>query len=112
MSRTEFIRRLVLNEICDDYENVDRMILPQAVPAAARCGYTVGRADVVAALSGLVEGGLARAYILSPREPFVTELAEMPTLDEIEVNYRTYFFITPKGLAVHQADDSWWPYED
>jgi hypothetical protein len=36
----------------------------------------------------------------------------MPTLDEIEVNYRTYFFITPKGLAVHQADDSWWPYED
>jgi len=28
MERSELVRRLVLNEICDDYENVDQ-IIPQ-----------------------------------------------------------------------------------
>jgi hypothetical protein len=28
MTRSEFVRLLVLNSICDDFENVDQIILP------------------------------------------------------------------------------------
>ncbi len=69
MNRSELIRRMVLNSICDDYENVDQVILPDVVRDSAKFGFTVERADVVNALAGLIEDGLAKAYLLSSREP-------------------------------------------
>ncbi len=112
MNRTEFIRRLVLNEISDDWENIDQIILPHAIEAGAKCGYAIERADVVDALASLIADGLAKAALLSSREPCERILQGMPPVDMIEENFRTYFYITPKGMDLHLSDDSWWPFED
>ena len=109
MDRREVIRLLVLNEISDDFENVDQIILPHVVKATAKCGLAVGRAEIVDALAGLVRDGLAKAYILSSakRDPFSGELPDMPPLDVIEENFETYFYITKEGLDFHRSDDIW-----
>lgn len=114
MNRTEFLHRLVLNTICDDFENVDQVILREVAEQGATCGLTIRRADVVEALRGLVEAGLAKAYDLpgSSADPFSGELAGMPPLDVAEEHFRTYFYITKKGMEFHEADGAWWPFGD
>ncbi len=114
MTRDEFVRILVLNEISDDFENVDQIILPGVSKTAAKCVLTITRAEVVNALAGLVSEGLAKAYHLSPwpDDPSAGELPGMPEMDEIEENFRTYFYITEKGMALHLADDDPWPLDD
>ena len=109
MNRSELIRLIVLNEICDDYENVGQRILPGAVKEGAECGLTIERSDVVSALARLIEDGLAKAYLLSPREPYATELQGIPSLDLIEENFKTYFYITKKGMELHLSCDGPWP---
>ena len=86
MDRRELVRLLVLNEICDDLENVDQIILPHVAKGAAKCGLAVERSEVVDALAGLVKDGLAKAYDLTPpvRDPFSRELPGMPSLDVAE----------------------------
>ncbi len=115
MERCELIRRLVLNSICDDFENVDQIILPDVIREGSRFGLTIQRSDVVDALGGLVADGLAKVYLLSPMmgpDPFAGELASMPPLDVPEENFQTYFYITKKGMDYHRADDTWWPFDD
>jgi hypothetical protein len=75
MTRSESIRRLVLNAICDDFENVDQVILPQVMEVGAKCGLAIYRSEVLEALGALVERGLAEAFDLSAtdREPFSGE---------------------------------------
>src|SRR5260370_26725081 len=53
MDRSDFIRRLVLTESSDDYENVDQIILPNVGRTAAKCGLTVERSDIISALAVL-----------------------------------------------------------
>lgn len=36
----------------------------------------------------------------------------MPPLDVVEEYFTTYFFITEKGMDLHLADDSWWPFDE
>jgi hypothetical protein len=43
VTRSEFVERLVLNEICDDFENVDQVILREVNDTAAKCGLTIER---------------------------------------------------------------------
>lgn len=115
MERLELIRRLVLNSICDDFENVDQIILPTVARDGSRLGLTIERAEVVDALRGLVEDGLAKAYVLAGttgRSPFTGELPGMPSLDAVEEDFRTYFYITKTGTAFHLADNTWWPFDD
>jgi hypothetical protein len=112
MDRRELVRLLVLNEICDDLENVDQIILPHVAEQTAKCGLTIERSEIVEALGGLVRDGLAKVYILSPWEPFSTELANMPPLDVVEENFETYFYVTKKGIDLHLSDDTWWPFDD
>ena len=99
MTRSEFVRRLVLNEIGDDYENVDQVILRDAAETGAKCGLTIERSEVVEALASLIADGLAKAYVLPgpERSPFSGELPGMPPLDDVEEYFRTYFYITKKG---------------
>jgi hypothetical protein len=115
LSRSEFVRRLVLNCITDDFENVDQVIL-RHVAEDAECGLTVERPDVVAALGSLMEDGLAKAYILSgdSRDPFSGELPGMPPMDVVEEYFKTYFYITKKGLDLHSLhrSDGTWPFDD
>jgi hypothetical protein len=81
-----------LNSICDDFENVDQVILRDVAEGGAKCGLTIERPEVVEALAGLIEVGLAKAYILSayPNDPS-RELQGMPPMDVIEENFKTYF---------------------
>ena len=112
MTRPEFIQRLVLNTITDDFENVDQTILRQVAEVGAKCGLTIGRSQVVQAIRALVEAGLARAYELSGPDPFSGELPDMPLLDVEEENFKTYFYVTDRGMDFHNADESWWPLDD
>src|SRR5277367_1342570 len=59
MIRAELVRRLVLNSICDDFENVDQRILRDVAEAGAKRGLIVERWEVVQALAGLIEDGPA-----------------------------------------------------
>jgi hypothetical protein len=36
----------------------------------------------------------------------------MPPLDVPEEDFRTYFYITKRGMQFHQADSTWWPLDD
>jgi hypothetical protein len=114
LSRNEFVRRLVLNSICDDYENVDQVILRDVAGDAAKCGLTVDRKEVVEALAALIEDGLAKAYILSPypNDPLAGELPGMPKMDVVEEFFKTYFYRTKKGLDLQLSDHTWWPFDD
>jgi len=65
MERNELLRRLVLNEISHDYENIDQIIFPHV----EKLGFTIQRSDIVNALAELIEQRSARAYLLFSREP-------------------------------------------
>jgi hypothetical protein len=112
MNRREFVRRLVLRTISDDYENVDQIILPDVAAHGAKCGLTIDRSEIVAALRGLIEDGLAKAYLLSGRKPYAADLQGMPQIDLIEEDFKTYFYITKKGIDLHLSDDKWFPIDD
>ena len=58
------VRSLVLNEICDDFENIDQVILTWVKATGAKCGMMIERSEVVQALESLIADGLAKAYIL------------------------------------------------
>ncbi len=106
LARGEFVRRLVLNSICDDFENVDQVILRDVAADAAKCGLAVERPEIVEALAGLIEDGLAKAYLLpgTNRDPFSGELPGMPPMDDVEEDFKTYFYITKKGMDLHLSD--------
>jgi hypothetical protein len=60
----------------------------------------------------LIQDGLAKAYLLSPFEPFSTELEGMPPLDVIEQDFETYFYVTKKGMDLQLSEDVSWPFDD
>ena len=100
---------MVLNEICDDYENVDQIVLPHVARDCAKLGLVVERSEIVEALAGLIKDGLAEAYLLSSRQ--AKKLEGMPSLDAVEENLHTYFYITKKGMELQLNDDVWWPFD-
>jgi hypothetical protein len=114
MTRTEFVQRLVLSTICDDFENVDQVILRDVVEVGTKCGLRIQRSEVVEGLRALVDAGLAKAYDLFPGigDPFSGELQGMPPLEIIEEDFRTYFYVTKAGMAFHESDGTWWPLDD
>ena len=112
MKRGELVRLLVLNAISDDYENVDQVIFRDVVEQLAKLGMAIERAEIVSVLGGLIQYGLAKAYLLSGSEPFSTELHGMPTLDVVEEHYKTYFYITKKGTHLLVSNRTEWPFDD
>jgi hypothetical protein len=114
MLRHLFVRRLVLNSICDDFENVDQTILRDVAETGENRGWIIERSEVVNALTTLVEEGLAKAYILAGTgsDPFSGELDGMPPMDVVEEDFKTYFYITKKGMELHLSDDPSWPLDD
>ena len=111
MDRRELVRLLVLNEICDDYENVDQIILPHVAKQAAKCGLVIERPEIVNALAGLVQDGFAQAYLLSSHPPYLTELQGMPPLDVIEEDFETYFYVTKRGIDLRRSHMTSWPFD-
>ena len=111
MDTNELLRLMVLNEISDDYENVDQIIFPNVARQCAKLGLVIQRPQIVQALSELVNDDFAKAYLLSAKEP-IRELKRMPALRRIEKSFRTYFYATRKGLDLHVHDDPSWPFDD
>jgi hypothetical protein len=68
MNRNELTRMFVLNEIGDDYENLEK-IAKEVTALGTRCGLTLDLPEISNALMYLMEAGLARAYRLSPTRP-------------------------------------------
>jgi len=112
MDRVELVRLLVLKSIADDYENVDQVILREVADNLSKLGLVIERPEVVDALSRLVEDGLAKAYLLSAREPYSTELQGMPALDLVEEDFKTYFYVTQQGKDVLLSDRTVWPFDE
>lgn len=114
MERSELLRRLVLNSMCDDFENIDQIILPSVRRDGAMLGLTISRSDVVKTLTELINNGMAKAYLLdgSGTGPFSGELPGMPSVDIIEEDFKTYFYPTKKGMDFHLSDDTWWPFDE
>ncbi len=102
----------VLNSICDCRMNVDQCILSMVNTHSDKTGVTISRAEVVGAMTGLVESDLAKAEHLSPWPGESVEVEGMPPMDEVEEDFKTYFFITEKGMKLHLSDDSWYPFDD
>ena len=112
MDRRELIRNLTLNQITDLYENIDQCILCDVKELAAKLGFAVGRSEVVEALRGLIRDGLAKASRFSSFPPHEIKLDGMPDVDAVEVNFSTYFHVTPKGREFRQSEDFPWPFDD
>jgi len=112
MNRTELVQLLVLSEICDDYENVDQIILPRVSEDAAKHGLAIERTEIVNALAGLIQDGLAKAYRLSSHQPYSTELQGMPPLDVIEEYFETFFWATKRGIELRRSHMTSWPFDD
>lgn len=110
MDRATLIQRLVLDKICDDYENVDQTILEEVTRDAPEFHLTITRSDVVAALEQLIALGLAKAYVAAGTPLRLVATAGMPSMDLVEEeDFRTWFYATPKGLDLQLNDTSWWP---
>jgi hypothetical protein len=105
---------MVLSAMCDDFENVDQIILPTVAGDCAKLGISVERPEIVRTLGELVAEGLAKAYLLSGnnRDPFSGEIQGMPLLDIVEEDFKTYFYLTKKGTDFHSSDYTWWPFDD
>ena len=92
---------MVLDSMCDDFENIDQIILPVVARDCAKLGLAVERAEIVKAVSDLVMDGLVKAYDMSgsgtKRDPFSGELPGMPPVDVVEEDFKTYFYPTKKG---------------
>jgi hypothetical protein len=108
MTRKEFVQRLVLNEICDDYENLE-MINKWIAGNSARIGLTIEESEVIEGLGGLIQSGLAKAYRLTPTARKPRALLRMPPLSQIK---HYYFIATPKGMDLQVSDRTWCPFDD
>jgi len=105
----ELIRLLVLASIWTGYTTVEFTKM-RMDDLAIRLGTTFSRDEIMNALRELIEVGYAKAARLDRGDP-ACEYAGMPPV-EATVPYRVYFWMTPEGLAYHQSDDSWWPFEE
>ena len=112
MNRRELVRRLVLDSICNDYENVDQIILREVAEQGIKCGLTIERSEVVEALAGLIGDGLATAHDLSVRPPLSQVFQGVSPLDVVAEDCRIYFYITRKGRDFQASDETWWPFDE
>ena len=72
------------------------------------------RSEVVSALASLVEDGLAKAYdlcSLTNGDPFSRGTSEHAITRSGRGDFRTYFYVARKGMALHRSGDTWWPLE-
>jgi hypothetical protein len=50
--------------------------------------------------------------LFSSTEPFSVELEDMPPLEAIKEDFKTYFLATETGIKFQVSDDRWWPSRD
>jgi hypothetical protein len=106
MQRNEIIDTLVLNEVSDDYEDLDHIVsgiatLPFAFPLKIEVH------EVEAALQRLIASGYVQAYDLFVLPPLNAQIPGPLKPEEID---RYYFLQTAKGKTLHASLA--WPPDD
>ncbi len=101
MNRRDAIRMFVLCAIADDYENLET-ITRNVEELGVQCGLTAGPAEITDALASLIEGRLAKAYHLSPRNTF-EEIGGMPGPNGLG-DWQHSFMATGNGRGILLAD--------
>jgi hypothetical protein len=56
--------------------------------------------------------GWPKRMIWTIAEPGSTEFPGMPPVDIVEEDFKTYFYITKKGMDFHLSDETWWLFGD
>src|ERR1700733_4104899 len=101
MTRSEWVRRLVLSEFCDGDEDIEW--IGKAADHGAMCGVTVSRDEIIHTLRELVELGYATAWDAVPREPEPpNEYRGMPAVEDI-TQMDPCFFRTQEGLEFYES---------
>jgi hypothetical protein len=101
MARKELVRRFVLNEIGDDYENLEH-IRSLMAKDAERCGLTISTDEIVQSLADLIQSGLAKAYRFRP--PYKSQPDQIPRMPPLEEIREYYFWATPEGRDLQVSD--------
>ena len=102
MTKTQLLEIFVLNEVSDDYENL-QYIVEHVQKWSAEYGLTPTRFEIVKALISLVEAKLIFAVFLSPKAPNVTEITDITgKMDDL------YYYQTSAGKTLHQQNDEFY----
>jgi len=113
MNRRDLVSITALLDVSDDYESTDHIV--QSVSEVSdQCRVVFDRQETIAALSDLIQSGLAKAYRLDPYGAAPEEIGGVPAPDEFDDSY-TYFYITEKGKLKIRADrlaGETWPFDD
>jgi hypothetical protein len=109
-TRSELVRMLVLNEICDDYENLAVSIEMPIKERGGRCGLYIEKEEIVEALTELFDLGWAKAYHLDGER--TTVFKTMPSLTEMEDFSGAWFYRTEEGLRAQLENWEPWPFDD
>lgn len=105
MTRNDLLRRLVLNELSDDYENLEHITV-RVQSLEGQCGLKFTRAEYVSAVVELINLELVKAYRVSPMTTDL-EAVGLPPLAEMD---RCYFWQTEKGRIMNATEP--WPIDD
>ena len=101
MTEKDLLEIFVLNEICDDYENLQH-IEARIQPWSAEYGLSFSTAEIQQSLCTLLEAKLIAAYDLRELvdHPVAIE-GSIPTEDLASL----YYFLTADGIKHHQRND-------
>jgi hypothetical protein len=111
-SRAELLRLVVLRNIADSYVNLVNSIASPVVRDGAKCGMVIERAEIVRALTELVELGWAKAYLGNTVSRQFEPMERAPTRAEMEDLDGAWFYITPEGLNGLRANWDAQPLDD
>lgn len=111
MNSDDLVRMLVLDEIMDDYEELDH-ITERMAPLGAQCGVVIQKQAVVQALISLTENGFAKAYSLGRNSKEIEGVTPMDNIQAPDLYRRYYFWVTGNGREEHKKQDSLWPFDE
>ena len=111
MTRGELLRLLILEDVCDDYEEIEH-ITGSVTVLAQKCGINVTRDEIVQELMNPIDAALVKAYrLFSSRRPAEAFDGRPPLTELEESGGYTYFLITENGMKVHLANDHRWRFD-
>ena len=112
MNRSELLRLFILDDIADDYEEIEH-ITGNVTALAQKCGLTVSSGEVREELMNLIDAGFAKAYRFTGRH-LPEDIRGRPLPEELEETATgyVYFWITESGRELHGSRDDWWPFDD
>jgi len=109
MERNELLRRMVLNKISDDYENVDQMISKHRNRMCQARMSSLSDQTLSGHWPKLIDDGLAKAHLLpgmeQARDPSGYAAARC-----VKENLKTDFYLTQKGLDLQHSEGAWSPF--